>query len=199
MKSLEKNQTWKKADLLRGKKIVGCKWVFTIKYKADGSIERYKVRLVAKGFTQTYVLITVYMNAPPGFESHSNQKVCRLQKSLYGLKETPIDPNKKLGSEEEGDPTDTAWYQIVVGRLIYLSHTPPDIAFHMLFFKKTGQQGIKVFADADWAGESQHLASSAKAEYRAMAQGVCEILWIKRILEELPFPMTLLMKLYCDN
>ena len=38
----------------RGKKTVGCKWVFTIKYNADGSIEWYKAQLVAKGYTQTY-------------------------------------------------------------------------------------------------------------------------------------------------
>ena len=41
-------------DLLVGKRPVGCKWVYTIKYKTDGSLERYKVRLVAKGYTQTY-------------------------------------------------------------------------------------------------------------------------------------------------
>ena len=32
-----------------------------------------------------------------------------------------------------------------------------------------------------------------------MTQGICEILWLKRILEELQLPMTLPMKLYCDN
>ena len=41
-------------NLPRGKKLVGCKWVFTVKYKADGTVERYKARLVVKGFTQTY-------------------------------------------------------------------------------------------------------------------------------------------------
>ena len=36
------------------KKSVGCKWIFTIKYKADGSLERNNARLIAKGYTQTY-------------------------------------------------------------------------------------------------------------------------------------------------
>jgi len=36
------------------KKTVGCKWVFSVKYKVNGSVERYKARLMAKGYTQTY-------------------------------------------------------------------------------------------------------------------------------------------------
>ncbi|GAU39772.1 hypothetical protein TSUD_220160 [Trifolium subterraneum] len=55
MDALRKNNTWSITDLLpKGKKAVGCKWVFTVKCKADGSVERYKARLVAKGFTQTH-------------------------------------------------------------------------------------------------------------------------------------------------
>jgi transposase InsO family protein len=54
MKSLQDNKTWNLVPLPKEKKIVGCKWVFSIKHKADGSIERYKARLVAKGYTQTY-------------------------------------------------------------------------------------------------------------------------------------------------
>ncbi|KAL0458459.1 UNVERIFIED_CONTAM: Retrovirus-related Pol polyprotein from transposon RE1, partial [Sesamum latifolium] len=34
--------------------MASCRWVFTLKYQADGSIDWYKARLVAKGFTQTY-------------------------------------------------------------------------------------------------------------------------------------------------
>ena len=39
MRSLQKNQTWELVDLPPGKKPVGCRWIYTIKYQADGSIE----------------------------------------------------------------------------------------------------------------------------------------------------------------
>lgn len=54
MKTLEKSGTWEFVNLLAGKQLVGCKWVYTIKYKANGSIDRYKARLVLKGYTQIY-------------------------------------------------------------------------------------------------------------------------------------------------
>ena len=57
MRALEKNKTWELYTLPKGHKSVGCKWVFTIKYRADGTLDRYKARLVAKGFTQTYGVV----------------------------------------------------------------------------------------------------------------------------------------------
>ena len=54
MDALQKNETGELVDLPSGKKSVGYKWVFAVKFKGDGSLERYKASLVAKGYTQTY-------------------------------------------------------------------------------------------------------------------------------------------------
>jgi hypothetical protein len=50
--SLMKNQTWDLTALPSGKKPIGCKWVYNIKYKAYGTLDKYKERLVVKGFSQ---------------------------------------------------------------------------------------------------------------------------------------------------
>ncbi|EOY17116.1 Cysteine-rich RLK (RECEPTOR-like protein kinase) 8 [Theobroma cacao] len=390
MRALKKNETWDVVELPEGKSSVGCKWVFTIKYKSDGEIERHKARLVAKGFTQVFgvdytetfapvaklntirVLLSlaanldwalhqmdvknaflneeldeeVYMDLPPGFEGAiGNRKVCRLKKSLYGLKqsprawfdrfaktikrygyqqgqtdhtlffkhsqdgkktilivyvddiiltgddteemerlkktlrtefeikdlgqlryflgmevarskkgiiisqrkytlnllketgmlgckpaETPIVMNMKLGRTRSGILVDKGRYQRLVGRLIYLSHTRPDIAFAStpgkgLFFKKNELRSVEAFTDADWAGSVEDrrstsgyctkvwgnlvtwrckkqpvvARSSAEAEFRALAQGTCELIWLKRLMEELKVSSMGPMKLYCDN
>ena len=54
MRALEKNRTWELVNLLQGKQPVRFKWGFTIKNTLEGKVERYKARLMAKGYTQTY-------------------------------------------------------------------------------------------------------------------------------------------------
>ena len=54
IRALEKNETWDITDLPLGKSPMGCKSVFTVKYREDGKIDRFKVRLVGKDFTQSY-------------------------------------------------------------------------------------------------------------------------------------------------
>ena len=50
--AMESTNTWEITVLPPGKKVVGCKWIFTVKFYADGTLERYKAKIVAKGFTQ---------------------------------------------------------------------------------------------------------------------------------------------------
>jgi hypothetical protein len=50
--ALMKNETWQLIPRKSGANIIGCKWVYKIKEKADGSIDRYKARLAAKGLKQ---------------------------------------------------------------------------------------------------------------------------------------------------
>ena len=54
MSALENNKTLEIIERPKGKNIVDCKRIFTLKYKVDGSLERHKARLVVKGYTQTY-------------------------------------------------------------------------------------------------------------------------------------------------
>jgi len=52
IEALEHNKIWKVTEIPHGKKPIGCKWVYRIKYNAKGDIECYKARLVAKGYSQ---------------------------------------------------------------------------------------------------------------------------------------------------
>ena len=49
--ALKANNTWIMCPLPPGKVPIGCKWVYKVKLKVGGSLERYKACLVAKGFT----------------------------------------------------------------------------------------------------------------------------------------------------
>lgn len=50
--ALEANNTWQVVPLPKGRKPLGSKWVFKVKRKFDGTIERYKDKVVAKGFNK---------------------------------------------------------------------------------------------------------------------------------------------------
>ena len=52
MKSMKNNDGWDLVELSKGAKLIGCKWICKTKRDSKGNVERYKARLIAKGFTQ---------------------------------------------------------------------------------------------------------------------------------------------------
>jgi hypothetical protein len=52
MRSMSANQVWKLEEIPKGAKTIDCKWLYKIKRDSKGNIDRFKVRLVVKGFTQ---------------------------------------------------------------------------------------------------------------------------------------------------
>ena len=52
--ALLKNGTWHLVPPSQEKNVIDCRWVYRIKAKADGTLDRYKAHLVAKGFKQRY-------------------------------------------------------------------------------------------------------------------------------------------------
>ena len=54
IESMKVNDVWTLVDPPEGVKPIGCKWVFKRKKSADGKVETYKARLVAKRYRQRY-------------------------------------------------------------------------------------------------------------------------------------------------
>ncbi|GMF61722.1 unnamed protein product [Phytophthora fragariaefolia] len=104
LKAIAGNATWEIVETPRDGNLISAKWVFKIKFDSRGELERFKARLVASTKTALWHAIIrqgdvpnaylradlerpIYMRAPIGL-SVPKGKCLRLQKSLYGLKQS---------------------------------------------------------------------------------------------------------------
>eukprot|EP00253_Pinus_taeda_P025696 PITA_25696 len=370
MESILRNDTWDLVELPKNKTPIGCKWLFKPKMDADGSIEKLKARLDAKGYSQqegidfddTFapvaklntirILIAlatkchwelhqldvksaflngdlkeeIHLVQPEGFVKQGQENlVCRLKKALYGLKQaprswyknvdsffleygfhrslndpnlytrynnqgqiilislyvddmiitgdaddlirgikrlmaqafemkdlgslhyrlglevcrdtgqtfltqgkharnllekfgmdqcksaaTPLQENLKLSSDDGTKEVDATMYRQLVGNLIYLTTTRPDLAYSVSVLSQFMSKPLESFLDSDWAGnlddrksitgytfsigseviawssEKQSVValSSCEAEYQALCATTCEAIWLRRLLND---------------
>ncbi|XP_057434172.1 uncharacterized protein LOC130726869 isoform X2 [Lotus japonicus] len=123
-------------------------------------------------------------------------------------------------SQFMSSPTDAHWEALI--RIVkYLKKAPG----RGIVYRDHGHMRVEAFSDADWAGspmdrksttgycvflggnliswksKKQNVVarSSAEAEYCAMAQTTCELMWVGQILSEMGIERISPMKLWCDN
>ncbi|KAE8692180.1 putative ROP-interactive CRIB motif-containing protein 6 [Hibiscus syriacus] len=181
MQSLQKNDTWKLAQLPKGKRAIGCKWVFV---KKDGSHNkkdvRYKARLVAKGYAQKEGIDYNEVFSP--VVKHSSSRillalvaqlnlelaqldVCKLNKSLYGLKQSPRQWYKRFDSFMRRQKYTRSKYDHCVylqklkdGSFIYLLFYVDD----MLIASKSQKEIDKLKAQLNQEFEMKDLGEAKK-------------------------------------
>lgn len=170
LQSLSRHDTWTPCPVPSGRSAISSKWVFKIKRNADGTINKYKARLVARGFSQqegvdyhdtfapvakhTSMRVLLSLAASEDFEIHQadvetaflipkldeevymrlpDGQTVRLQKCLYGLKQSPRVWNTEINTfllslGLTSSPADPCIYSgIVFGSKVYLGLYVDDL------------------------------------------------------------------------
>ncbi|KAJ9697292.1 hypothetical protein PVL29_009194 [Vitis rotundifolia] len=197
MNSMYMNGVWDLIELPHGCKPVGCKWVFKTKRDPRGQIERYKARLVVKGYSQregidfkeTFSPVStkdsfrvimaiiahfdlelhqmdvktaflngdldedVYMEQPIGFaEVGKEDLVCKLNKSIYGLKQA----SRQWYLKFDSIITQNGFKENTVDRCIYLRISESSYIFLVLYVDDI----LLASNDFDLLFETKHMLST---------------------------------------
>ncbi|MCH80532.1 hypothetical protein A2U01_0001302 [Trifolium medium] len=145
------------------------------------SIERNNTLLdVKSAFFYGELVEDVYVKQPLGYHKEENDKVYKLKKALYGLRQTSRAWYSKIKSyfgnkltrDENGKVVDATKYKQIVGCLMYLLATRPDLAFFVCLIAKYMERSTEM-----------HLASTKRVLRYLNGTMSLEILYKKATMD----------------
>ncbi|GJY26759.1 ribonuclease H-like domain-containing protein [Tanacetum coccineum] len=203
--ALLRTGTWELVDLPEGRKVIGCKWIYKIKFRSSGEIDRYKVDLLIKVLAKGYELNYEEAFSPRGQNGTGSVFIVCLAVSmswhvfqldvnnsfLYGdLEEVVfIKPPERYFSSDNKSKSDYSLYTkydkgVFLALLVYVD----DIIITGL--------GIHITKTSE---QNTLSKSSTEAKYRALASVTSEVIWILKILKDLQIENLLPVSLHCDS
>ncbi|GJV67244.1 putative ribonuclease H-like domain-containing protein [Tanacetum coccineum] len=223
-------KVWRLVDLPNGKHAIRTKWVYRNKKDDREIVVRNKARLVAQGYTQeegiNYDEVFAHVAK---IEAISQDKyvVDILKKfdfATVNTASTPMEPNKELIKDEEADSVDVHLYRSMIGSLMYLTASRPDITFAVCACERDSPFDLEAFSNSDYArasldkkstiGGCQFLSkrliswqckkqtivanSTTEAEYVAAANFCGHVLWIQNQMLDYGFNF-MNTKIFIDN
>ncbi|GKA11825.1 ribonuclease H-like domain-containing protein [Tanacetum coccineum] len=168
------------------RKSIGGKWVYKIKYKSSGDIERYKARYVVKGYNQKEGI-----DFDETFSPVVKIVTVRCLINLAVQNSWPLFQLDVNNAFLYGDLSETVYMDL-----------PEDWAKCVVTRKSvTGFCVLLNGSLVSWKSKKQNTLSksSAEAEYRAIASATSEIVWILKILQDLNWEHFIPAKVFCDS
>ncbi|WMV49159.1 hypothetical protein MTR67_042544 [Solanum verrucosum] len=218
--ALEENDTWDMVDRPTNATIIESRWVYSIKIKADGSLDRYKARLVAQGYKQEYgidydetfapvakmttVRILLALASIKGWKLHQlDVKNAflhgNLQEVVYmnpppGYKYIKLNQVGRLKKSLYGlKQAPRSWFGKFRTTILGAGFTQSS-SDYSLFLRRTtsGITILLLYVD-------DMIITGNEAEYRSMSAACSEIIWLRRLLSKLGIEMKGSTTLYGDN
>nr|GEX06658.1 hypothetical protein [Tanacetum cinerariifolium] len=222
-------QVWELVDKPYGKSIIRLKWLWKNKKDEDQTVICNKARLVAKGYAQeegidfeeSFAPVArleseeVYVAQPDGFVDPDHPEKAKYTLEIlhkHGMDKgqsigTPMATKHKLDADLSGNPVDQTDYHSMIGSLMYLTSSRPDIvqadsSFELTAFsdadhagcidsRKSTSRGIQFLGDklVSWMSKKHNYTamSSAEVGYVALSASCAQVMWMRAQLQDYGF------------